>query len=158
MKGSYENLAAFLAQLGLFHHGVIKVDRFRLGSEGADPAHLALALSASVYVAKNDKQDVLRDTIVQTGLVPRLAARSRFEAIKRNPFAKAAEVEIPVLPGKKKINLEGIIYDPAQPIVLINGETKGTGDYVEGMKIIEIQPGSVVFDQEGEKITIQLGN
>ena len=153
LRGKYERIAIFLSQLGALNHGVMKIEHFRLEKEGAeDTSSLLLSLVASVFVRKSPDQKILNEGISMTFPLERQAGQSRFAKIERNPFTKAVvqtEVESPV-------TLQGIIYDSAQPIALVNGETKSVGEVVNGMKIIEIHPDSVVFEKEGKKIKIRL--
>lgn len=153
LRGKYDQIARFLSHLGALEHGVMKVDRFRLEKEETeDSAYVALDVAASVYVRKGLDQEILKREISQTDLLERKAGRSRFPKSGRNPFTKTvvqAEVKAPV-------KLEGIIFDPLGPMVLVNGETKGVGDVVNDLKIVEIDPDSVVFEGKGEKIKMRL--
>ncbi len=149
LEGTYENLGNFLSQLSMLEHGIIKVDHLRFEKKGMDPTQVGLSLAASVYVKRTTEQAVLKEQISETAPVQRHAARSRFETTDQNPFTK--KVEAPKV-KETQMNIEGIIYDPAQPMVLISGETKGIGDRVNGMKIVEIRPDSIVFEKNGEQI------
>ncbi len=153
LEGTYENLGNFLSQLSTLEHGVIKVDHLRFEKKGIDAIQTGLLLAASVYVKKTPEQTVLKEQISETAPVQRHAARSRFETIDRNPFTKKVEA---IKAKEARVNIEGIIYDPAQPMVLINGETKGIGDRVNGMKIVEIRPDRVLFEKNGEQTEMRL--
>lgn len=153
LHGKYEQIARFLSQLSALDHGVMRVERFHVEKESAeDSSPLLLSLTGSVFVRRTADQEILKEELPATSLLERQAGRSRFAKIERNPFTKAAvqaEVEVP-------ITLQGILYDPVQPIALINGETKGIGEVVGGMKVLEIHPDHVVFDKQGEKIKMRL--
>ena len=153
LHGSYERLAGFMSQLGNLENGVMRVDRFRLETEGAQGQEsLVLSLSTSLFVRQALEQEVLKEALSKSTILERKAGKSRFAKMERNPFTKTAvqsEVASPVV-------LQGIIYDPKQPIALVNGETKSIGDEVGGMKILEIEPDSVLFEKDGQEIKMRL--
>ena len=138
----------------MLEHGIIKVDRFRLEKLQNDSTRLMLSLESSLYVKKVQDQDILAEPISSTVPMERQAGKSRFNAFERNPFTKALIAAIGT--AESQVNLEGIIYDPAEPMILINGETKGIGDIVHHMKIIEIQPDSVLFEKGSEQVRMRL--
>ncbi len=154
LEGNYEGLASFLSQLSMLEHGIIKVDRFRLEKLQNDLTRLMLSLESSLYVKKVQDQDILSEPFSSATVPERNAGKSRFNTVERNPFTKALIAAIGT--AESQINLEGIIYDPAEPMILINGETKGIGDIVHHMKIIEIQPDSVLFEKGSEQVRMRL--
>lgn len=154
LEGNYEGLASFLSELSTLEHGIIKVDRFRLEKLQNNSTRLMLSLESSLYVKKVQDQDILAEPISVNVPLERQAGKSRFNAVERNPFTKASIGAIAT--AESQINLEGIIYDPAQPMILINGETKGVGDTVHHMKIIKIEPDSVLFEKGSERVRMRL--
>ncbi len=154
LDGNYEDLGSFLSQLSTLEHGVIRVEHFRMEKVQNDPTRLSLSLEASLYVKKSSDQNILVEPISSNVPLERQAGRSRFNAIDRNPFTRALVASVPT--AEAQINLEGIIYDPAEPLVLINGETKRIGDLVHHMKIIDIQPDSVLFEKGSEQVRMRL--
>lgn len=44
------------------------------------------------------------------------------------------------------LHVEGILWDPAQPLAIVNGEVRRVGDDVEGFKIMEIRAAAIVVD------------
>ena len=154
-KGSYESLGTFLSQLSNLEHGVLRIERFRLEKDAADLEYLMLTVAVSVYVKKAPNHEILKEQISVTSPLERRAGQSRFSEITRNPFTKK-----PVARAQPhaELNLEGIIYDPAAPLVLIDGETKAVGDRIKDMKIIEIQPDSVLLEKGNKRIRMRLGS
>lgn len=153
LLGTYEPMAKFLSQLSALRHGIMTVERFRLEKETAeDSSPLVLSLVASAFVRKAPDHDLLKEEISMTSPMERRAGKSRFARIGRNPFGRVVvdtAVEAPV-------TLEGILYDPVRPIALVNGEAKAVGDVVNGMKILEIHPDSVVLEKGGQKTKMRL--
>ena len=154
-RGKYESFAAFLADLSKLEHGVMKADRFYLEKQSAaDPNDLLLVLTASVYVRKTAEDEILKKDIpAEISLLERKTGRSRFDEMGRNPFTKAP---IRIQQEAAPIALQGIIYDPSQPIALINGETKSVGDVVGDYKIVEIHQDSVLLEKGGKSVKIRL--
>lgn len=153
VRGAYERLSGFLSQLSNLEQGMIKINQFRLEKESAqETGALMLSLTASLYVRQSLEQEVLKESLSQTSPVQRKAGRSRFDKLTRNPFTKMVvrdEISNPVV-------LQGILYDTDEPIALVNGESRKVGDVVNGMKIVEIHPDSVVFEKDGEQTKMRL--
>lgn len=158
LGGTYKGLAAFLSQLSDLKQGVIKAERFRLGKGETSSGNLALSLTVSVCVNKTSGEDILKGPISSASPLQRRGGKSRVKEIARDPFQKAVEAAAVAQPTIKTgtIGLEGIIYDPAAPLVLIHGETKGVGDLVGEMKILEILPDSVLFQRGREQVRVRL--
>lgn len=155
LSGTYENLAAFLASLSRLEQSLMTVSQFQLGMAGrGNEFDLRLSLNAVFFVKKTPDQDLLSRAIPA---VPkeRLAQRSRFESISRNPFTERRAAPAAMVPDV--IKLEGILYDPAQPLVLINGVTWKKGDHVGAMKIVEIYPDRVIVEEDGKTREVRLG-
>ena len=154
LEGSYENLAVFLTHISHLESGIIKTDNFRLEqvvSTVANSSDLELSLEADLYVRKTIDQDLFRDVVIDESLLKDMnAGVSRYEKYLRNPFVEE------VVEAAPTIAVEGIIYDPAQPIVLINGDMKHVGDQIGDAKILEIRPDRVLFERGDEKFEILL--
>ncbi len=57
----------------------------------------------------------------------------------------------------KKINLEGIMYDPnGNSMAIVNGDLVRVGDNVGAAVMIEIEPDKIIVLQDNEKIEIEL--
>jgi len=55
------------------------------------------------------------------------------------------------------LRIEGILWDAAQPLAIVNGEVRNVGDNVEGCRIIEIQPTAVIVETEqGERTMLSV--
>ena len=151
LVGKYEQAARFLTQLGSMSSGVMKVDRFRLDKEKEGSDLVTLSLAASLYLRKSTDQKILEADVAEVPL-ERMAGRSRFQSISRNPFTK-----VPVRVEKTSpVVLQGILYDAQQPLALINGDARRIGEVVNGMKIIEINPDNVVLEKDGQTTKMQL--
>ncbi len=151
LRGRYEHIAEFLSRLNSLENGIMEVDRFSLESEKPDDSSLILSLVASVYVKNSAEQKILEEEVAEAPF-ERLAEKSRFQKIERDPFTKTViqvKTEIP-------ITLQGILYDSKQPIALVNGEARGVGEIVNDMKIIEINSDNVVLEKDGQKTKLQL--
>lgn len=152
LAGSFVDFAGFLADLSTLPHGIITVDQYRLEKQSGESTLLNLTLTLSVYARKTKEENILEQKFSLDMPIQRKAGMSRSKGIARDPFnQKIVPVE-----EEAVINLEGIIYDPVQPIVLIGGETRKVGDVVAGMTIAEIHPEYVVFKKDGEQTVVRL--
>lgn len=62
-------------------------------------------------------------------------------------------------PGKFSglpLNLTGIVWDAHMPFAVVNDKVLKKGDVIEGYKVVEIKPGSVVFLTGEETVELQL--
>jgi len=156
LSGTYENLAAFLASLSNLEQSLMTVSQFQLGMGGGrDESMLQLSLNAVFFVKKKSDQDLLDSRAIPAVPKERLAQRSRFESTERNPFTERRLA--PAAMVQDVIKLEGIIYDPVQPLVLINGVTWKKGDQVGAMKIVEIKPDRMIVEEDGKAREVRLG-
>jgi len=153
LEGNYEGLAKFLSELRMLQQGIVTIDQFKLEKEAALSMKLMLLLSASVYVRKTSEQNILQEQISTAASFDRQPVESRFDSIDRDPFTKKVVSQ----KVESVIKLEGIIYDPAQPIALINGEARKIGDRVGDAEILDIQRNRVVLVRRDEQFEISLG-
>lgn len=77
---------------------------------------------------------------------------------KKDPFSppviKAVEkAGTEVLTG---VRLEGIIWDERNPVAVINDKVVSVGDEISGAKIVEIRQNEVIFDVNGQLISVKL--
>ena len=106
---------------------------------------------------------VLMGVLVAVSLRPSAAAETRPPALARNdslaskraeqrqrallltwsrdPFAGTATSSATT--PRKSLVLSGILWDPRQPLALINGKTVQVGEEIEGYRILEITHDSV---------------
>lgn len=151
LAGTYEGLAMFLSEFDHLEHGILRVDQFSLARKEPSKPELSLTLTADLFVKKDSQQDIFETGTGSQVPRERNAHKSRFPEIGRNPFV--GKEERPV----STIAIEGIIYDPAAPMVLVGGDVKSAGDRVNDAVIVEIFPDSVLFKKEdGEEIRVHL--
>lgn len=77
---------------------------------------------------------------------------------RKDPFSppvvkEAEKAGAEVLTG---VRLEGIIWDEKNPMAIINDKVAGIGDTVSGAKVVEIRQNEVVFDVNGQRISVKL--
>ena len=79
-------------------------------------------------------------------------------------WAMAAEPRDPFLFGARDTNattgrgqLNGILWDAAKPLAIIDGEPRDIGAVVEGWTVVSITPDQVVIDRAGRRETLTLG-
>ena len=58
--------------------------------------------------------------------------------------------------SSKNLKIEGIMWDPVDPYVIINDEILRAGDELEGITIIKIEKESVTFGHKEKTIVIPL--
>lgn len=58
--------------------------------------------------------------------------------------------------SQKSLKLEGIMWDPVDPYIIINDEILRVGDELEGITIIKIEKESVTFGYKDKTIVIPL--
>lgn len=85
---------------------------------------------------------------------------------KRDPFlpvlseAALLEQSQTDISGKlsrlKKVEIQGILWDPESPLVMIGDEILEVGSTLMGATIKEIMKNEVVFELEGEQVTIKV--
>lgn len=54
------------------------------------------------------------------------------------------------------VRLEGIIWDEKKPIAVINDKVVSIGDEVSGARIVEIRQNEVIFDVNGQMVSVKL--
>lgn len=71
----------------------------------------------------------------------------------------AAPVPEPVPPAKvefPKLTLQGISYNAAHPVAMINGKSLSISETIKGAKILSIGPNTVIFEFEGRREALQM--
>lgn len=153
LSGSYENIAHFLSSLKMLSKGVLTVDHFEMTPTVAGKSDISLALTLNAYVKKTSDQQILTEKSIAVSTVHE-PSKSRASTIQRNPFLQADEK------SGFAVSVEGIIYDPKNPMVLIAGDVKRLGDQVDGLTIVEIRRDAVILavnDKSGRKIELKPG-
>ncbi len=103
-------------------------------------------------------------------IVPRFSASKAVEAPvkvvqKTNEITNAIAVAPPVTitnpapPGLTfpDVQLQGIIFNPTNPLVIIQGKTFGTGEYVEDARISAITQSNITLEILGHRRVIPMG-
>ena len=68
----------------------------------------------------------------------------------RDPFSRGPAR------GHGELTLSGILWDAAQPLAIINGETLQPGETIDGFRILSIEPASVVMTDGTETLQLQI--
>lgn len=68
----------------------------------------------------------------------------------RDPFSRGPAR------GQKELTLSGILWDAAQPLAIINGETLQPGETIDGFRVLSIEPASVVMTDGTETLQLQI--
>jgi len=63
-----------------------------------------------------------------------------------------AGTELPPPPKELTVNIEGIFWDPASPVVSINGRLMTPGSSVNGIDVIKILPNKVILRVNGNLV------
>ena len=151
VHGTFGALANFTSSLAHLDLGLIKAERFQIDSKDETAGDLKLVLTGILYLKKS-KDDTFftggKETLSFEGAKPK--PRSRFQDMGRNPFSTATQSE------KAGIVVEGVIYDPAAPLAIISGRVHAVGDQINGVKILEIKRGSVVFEKNGVRSEVSI--
>jgi hypothetical protein len=56
-----------------------------------------------------------------------------------------------------QFKLGGIIFDSRDPVAIINGETVGVGDDIDGLVVDVIKPNYVIISGDGNRFELSLG-
>ena len=97
---------------------------------------------------------------VMIGFIP-MAAYAQLDDPTRPPGYRL------VLPGGKKAAakkqvtrfvLTSVFISPSRRTAIINDKSVGVGDYVNGTKVVAINPSSVMLSRAGKRFTIRLHN
>jgi hypothetical protein len=64
----------------------------------------------------------------------------------------------PAAPAEQPPKVQGIIFNPAHPLAIVNGKTVNVGDHVGNFQVKQILKGSVVFQRpDGSQEMLKLG-
>ena len=79
---------------------------------------------------------------------------------RRDPFeplvTATGELRTPRSGGATgALRVEGVLWDPRQPLAIVNGDIRRRGDEVEGYRIVEIRANAIVVEGgEAERLVI----
>ena len=80
------------------------------------------------------------------------------------PWTMAAEPRDPFMFGPRDTDaaggrgqLNGILWDAAKPLAIIDGEPRDIGAVVEGWTVLSIAPDQVVIERGGRRETLVIG-
>ena len=148
MDKDKRNLIITLGLLAVLFFAVGKNFLFKQNSGGANP------LTQGTRPLSVDSLSVLSQIKKNQSLWDAQTAQWDQEAWGRDPFfAEGSE------PGKFSalpLNLSGIVWDAKMPFAVVNNKVLKIGDAIEGYKVIEIKPSSVVFLAGEDKVELQL--
>ena len=68
---------------------------------------------------------------------------------QRDPFTSGTEVTL-------GLTLTGIIWDPTQPLAMINGATLSVGEEIDGFRVLQIQHDRVILTDQTQTYTLRL--
>lgn len=95
-------------------------------------------------------QGDMMDIVAMSSTGIRQKARTSYDAWGQNPFMLAKP--------PRAIVVEGVLWDPANPQVMINGEILSVGGTIGTNVIIGIRPNSVVLQTaSGETVELHMG-
>jgi Tfp pilus assembly protein PilO len=145
LEGLYGDVGAFLSGLSELEYGIVRIKRVEMVKHASKEQQVSCNVSADLLAKKVSIKNILQESIARDAPVERSAGLSRFNGVERNPFTLVVKA------GASELALEGIIYDPKAPLVLIGGEVKRVGDRVGDSEVAEILPDSVLFYQGSSK-------
>ena len=74
----------------------------------------------------------------------------------RNPFSYGSAGNDPGQGSTTNLSLKGIIWDPDNPLAVINEQTVGIGDNFGDFKIKQIRQESVVLGKDNSELELKL--
>ncbi len=93
------------------------------------------------------------DTFVESSASLPKAGRP-FKDWDRNPFMLRRELSL----GGEGLALGGILWDPQNPLAVINDEVLGVGEEVNGLRVIKISETEVLLEDDGREFTLKLAS
>jgi len=96
-----------------------------------------LLVCMSVVVFLFERQQEEKPVVVVEA--PRQAKKPESPAPKADPEPRPE----PLRPAPQ-IKIQGLLYDPQNPTIIVNGQAYGEGDTLDGVEILDIQRASVV--------------
>ena len=107
------------------------------------------------------QEDPLIDKLPRPKTIEEISYKKTEKDPLKNIFAqfleklrrRVSEKEIEKLPIPD-LNIEGLIWNSDMPQAIINGSVIKIGDYIEGVKVIEIDKKGITIEYEGQKVLI----
>ena len=122
-----------------------------------DPAYWGVMLVVfSVILAVISPSSCLQPKVVAARAIPEgsQTTNSPTNAV----IASSPETLSPMeTVGPERLRLQGVVYLARNPSALISGRTYFVGDYVGKAKVVMIEAGRVVLEQEGTPKVLELG-
>lgn len=99
-------------------------------------------------------------------IVPGACAESSLQSLQNNPFTRpevlkpkpppppAARVVLP--PEEIELKVNATMVSETAPMAVVDGELLAIGDRIEGMKLIAVMEGKVVFSRGGRKFSFEI--
>ncbi len=112
--------------------------------------------------------DQIPGLILITGalIAPGAYAESSLQTLRNNPFSRpeilkpkpppapAARVVLP--PEEIELRVSATMVSEIAPMAVVDGELLAIGDRIEGMKLIAVMEGKVVFTRDGRKFSFEI--
>jgi len=94
------------------------------------------------------------------------AAETRMLTLQKNPFTRPAILKpkpppapvarVVVPPEEIELKLSATMVSETTPMAVVDGELLAIGDRIEGMKLIAVMEGKVVFTRGGKKFSFEI--
>ncbi len=129
------------------------------GAESAEPQPTAAAVKAAPSaIAAGEpltREGSLAAREKDSGQAPG-AVRAEAQPPVPEPAAELWFVRLAELPAGVTIDLGGIAWSETGPFALLNKRVLGPGEFVEGYRVVRIDPGQVELEADGETVYIRL--
>ena len=121
--------------------------------------------SKATDIVQNELTIAQEDSLIDELPMPKTIEEISYKKTEKDPlrniFAQflkrlrkaVPEKEIEKLPIPD-LNIEGLIWNSDMPQAIINGSVVKIGDYIEGVKVVEIDKKGITIEYEGQKVPI----
>ena len=107
------------------------------------------------------QEDPLIDKLPMPTTIKEISYKKTDKDPLENIFVQFLERLREVVPEKEieklpipDLNIEGLIWNSDMPQAIINGSVVKIGDYIEGVKVVEIDKKGITIEYEGQKVLI----
>lgn len=144
LRSGFENAVDFMDGLASLRNGVLGIEHFEMASSQADGELISVRLFSHLYVKRSADEQIFHSELKPKMQISSVRSSSRFKDYGRNVFSKSKQ-------ERSLFNVQGIIFDPKNPLVLINGELKHTGEEINGFRVVNIFQDMVVLEGNGKR-------
>ena len=121
--------------------------------------------SKATDIVQNELTIAQEDSLIDKLPMPKTIKEISYKKTEKDPlrniFAQflkrlrkaVPEKEIEKLPIPD-LNIEGLIWNSDMPQAIINGSVIKIGDYIEGVRVVEIDKKGITIEYEGQKVLI----